>query len=137
MLRSIHIAYLIILQGFHIISISYISPFDRICRAVYSLEKITRGWTQHNCAGMLRGTHKGIGQSEGQQTRHGHAAAAGRTVSDIRNGVCSRSRIRIRICILIRIRIRIQLRVAVGATVRQSEAENFHIAVMKTQYARI
>lgn len=89
---------------------------------------------------MLRGTHKGIGQSKGQQARHAHAAAAaGRSVSGIRNGICSRHshrrRIRIRICILIRIRI--QLRVAVGATVRQSKAENFHIAVMKTQNARI
>lgn len=81
---------------------------------------------------MLRGTHKGIGQSKGQQARHAHAAAAaGRTVSGIRNGICSRHRHRRRI------RIRIQLRVAVGATVRQSKAENFHIAVMKTQNARI
>lgn len=114
------------------------SPVNLICRSIYSLEKITRGWTQHNCAGMLRGTHKGIGQSKGQQARHAHAAA-GRTVSGIRNGICSRHshrrRIRIRICILICIRI--QLRVAVGATVRQSKAENFHIAVMKTQNARI
>lgn len=92
---------------------------------------------------MLRGTHKGIGQSKGQQARHAHAAAAGRSVSGICNGICSRHRhrrrihIHIRIRILIRIRIRIQLRVAVGATVRQSKAENFHIAVMKTQNARI
>lgn len=93
---------------------------------------------------MLRGTHKGIGQSKGQQARHGHAAAACRTLSaiaGIRNGIRSRRRCRhrhrIRICICIRIRIRIQLRVAMGATVRQSEAENFHIAVMKTQNARI
>lgn len=89
---------------------------------------------------MLRGTHKGIGQSKGQQARHGHAAVACRTLSGIagiRYGIRSRRRCRHRICICICICIRIQLRVAMGATVRQSEAENFHIAVMKTQNARI
>lgn len=63
---------------------------------LYSLEEITRGWTQDNCTGMLRGTHKGIGQSKGQQARHGHAAAC-RTLSaiaSIRNGIRSRRRCR-------------------------------------------
>jgi len=36
-----------------------------------------------------------------------------------------------------RIHIRVQWGIAMGTSVRQSEAENFHVAVMKTEDARI
>lgn len=86
----------------------------------YSLEKVARGGSQDNRARMLRGPHKWIGQPKGQQHRSSHGAAAPSSG-----------------CVWKRIGIRIQLLIAMWTNVGQDEAEDFHVAVMKAQNARI